>query len=614
MQYNYNGFVTEITSRLSLLSDWNKILYYGVYQRIVDMLAYTGEKLVYLAEFLYREAKWITAEKRESLVKLARWLGYIPYRKTGAIGTLICSADPTFGTMYAYTGKEVRIPRWNVFKNADGDLNTYCTADTFYSTGYVGSISIPVKEGIPKEFLYIATGVVNECIYIYSDSTDNDEIQIQIVDTDSNVLYDVQIVANLYLVNTISDYTCQIENTSGYTSIKICFGDGISAKKLEVGDRVLVKYVDTKGASGDITSSNVITLSASTLFDSANDPATLYFTNTEGIVGGSEIEDIESIRNNAPNKFQVGSLLASSDNWVSVLNSVSYVDKSRVWSIEELGGSITVSDQNIVFITAVSNTGDELTASQQEDVSLNYLIPKKCLTEVLSFQPLQKIYARFNIIAKIQTVQTFTVVTEAIKTALNTEYDILNTDFQQNIYESNFYRVIDSVSNIVYHTTEVYYMERDVDPLAGSQILISSFTSTETAVLDDQNYLVLDSFEIWIKRKIAGEWEAPLQIGSTSGITISGMNGYTISGGFVSYSTNTYSYTIDEIVADLTHAVYGIQNPGDSDDLGYILSICYKMEDGNITPLQQNSIRLPYFYQITDIDTDYIFTDLTYIS
>ena len=614
MIYTYNGLVTEIQSRLSLLSDWNKILYYGVYQRIVDMLAYTGEKLVYLAEFLYREAKWITAEKRDSLVKLAKWLGYIPYRKTGAIGTLQISADSTFNPAYTYAGKEIRIPRWATFIDVDNTLSVYATDNVFYYTGTVGDIDVAVKEGTPKEFLYIATGIVNETISLYSDSTDNDELQIWVVDSANGFLYDVNITSNLYLINNIVDYYCEIENSAAYDYIKIIFGDGINSKKLSSGERILIKYSDTKGSLGDITSSDAITVIKTTLTDEDNVVVTLYCTHADGIVGGTEIEDIESIRNNAPNLFQIGGILSSVENWMAAIDAAPYVNKSKVWTIESLGGSTNVSDQNLVYVTAVSNTGEDLTATQKTSLETDYILPKKCLTEIVSFETLQKVYARFDVTAKISANKTFSVVDLDIKDALNTQYDILNADFQQNIYESNFYRVIDAITDIVYHSSEIYYLEKDINPTMSNVRLLSSFIPPQTSDLDKQNWLLLNSFEIWIKRKIADVWQAPLQIASTTGVVISGMNGYTVSGGFVNYSTNQYSFLIVEIVADVTHAIYGIQNPGTADADGYVLYLSYKMEDGNTTPGQRNSIRLPWFYQITDIDQDFINTDLSYIS
>ena len=613
MQYTYNGIKLELQTRLSLMSSWNKVLFHSVYQRIVDLLAYTGEKIVYLAEFLYRESKWFTATKRNSLIVLGKWLGYTPYRKTGALGTLSLSADPTFNPLYTYVGKEVRIPRWHIFTDENNTLNTYCYENTFYRTGEIGSIEVPIKEGTPKQFLYIAKGEVDECIYIYSSNIDNSEVEVQIVDTDNNLLYTAEIVDNLYLINDTENYYCYIENSPDFDYIKICFGDGITSKKLTLNERVLVKYADTLGDQGNITSQDVITKIKTPLFDEDNLAVTLYVTNDDAITGGSEIEGIESIRNNAPNIFQIGNILSSITNWTSVINSASYVNKSKVWTVESLGGSTTVSEQNIVYITAVSNTGIDLTTSQKSDLLVNYLIPKKSLTEVVSFQPLEKVYIRFDITAKLNNTP-FSIMNENIINTLTENYGILYTDFQTNVYESNAYKIIDSVDDIVYHETELYYLEKYISPIVSNEKLLPSYTDTDTAILDDQNFLVEDSFEIWIRRKIAGEWEDPLQIGETSGVNITGLNGYTVNGGFVSYDTNQYSFTVQDIADDITEAVYGVSDPGDSDPLGYILYISYKMEDGNTPPKQQNSIRLPYFYQITDIDENFIDTDLSYIS
>ncbi len=450
MIYTYNGIKAELKDRLSLMSGWNKILFHSVYERIIDLLAYTGEKLVYIAEFLYRESKWFTATKRNSLITLGRWLGYTPYRKTGAIGSLVLSADSTFNPLYSYTGKEVRIPKWHVFTNENNTLDTYCYENTFYRTGEVGSISIPVKEGIPKQFLYIAEGIINECIYIYSSNIDNSEIEIQVVDSNNNFVYNVEITDNLYLINDTINYYCAIENSANFDYIKVCFGDGITSKKLNVGERILVKYADTKGDQGNITSQGVITKIKTPLFDEDNLAVTLYVTNNEAIIGGSEIEGIESIRNNAPNIFQIGTILSSLRNWVAVINSASYVNKSKVWTVESLGGSTTVSDQNIVYVTAVSNLGGDLTESQKNDLLINFLTPKKSLTEIVSFEPLEKVYIRFDITAKLNNTP-FSIMNENIIEALTNNYGILYTDFQTNVYESNAYKIIDSVDDIVYN-------------------------------------------------------------------------------------------------------------------------------------------------------------------
>jgi len=614
MIYTYAGIKTEVETRLSLMSSWNTTLYFGVYSRITDLLAYTASKLVYLADYLYNESKWIAATSKKSMLTMSKLLNYTPYRKVGAIGTILFSADSAMGAGYTYTGLEIFIPKWTKFTNTDKTVNVYNRYDTHYYTGTIGNLDILVREGIPKEFLYIATGALNETIYIYSSIIDNYEIELFIVDSTETVISDVVIVDKLYFINDTITYNCEISTSSNEEYISIIFGDGINSRKLIAGERVLIKYAETNGYSGNITSLNIINTVESILYDENGDVGTFYVKNSEGILGGSEAEDIESIRNNANNLFQIGQLLSSRENWIAAINSAPYVVNSVVWSIEELGGTISGSDQNIVTIVAISNTGTDLTTTQEDDLKLNYLYPKKSITEVVQFSTLEKIYARFNVVAKIIN-NTIAVNDANIKTTLTNAYGVLNTTFQSNIYESNFYSVINSITDLAYHETEIFYMEKNKEPVMPTTTLFASYTIFDQSISDPdtQSYMQTDSFEIWIKRKIANVWSAPVQIGQANGTSIDPVTTFTFSGDVLDYTYNTYAYSINEIVADITQTIYGVQNPGDADPLGYILYICYKMKDGNTPAGQLNSLRLPYFYQISDIDTDFVTTSLSYL-
>lgn len=645
MLYTYEGIKNEIKSRLSLMSHWNTTLYHGVYERIIDILAYTAEKIVYIVEFLFRESRWTTARLRKSVDIMSKLLAYTSYRKSGAVGILWLSGDPLFDPSYIWDQESVFIPKWTRFTDeATGTLNVYTTQNVTYFRNTVGNQDIPVREGEPKEFLYIAFGNIEERIQIFSDSIENNVIDIYIIDNDNNILTQVNIVSNLYLVNDVEGYSCEIINDPENQFITIVFGDGINARRLENKERVLIKYADTKGAEGDILSKGIINVFKEPVYNTLGQAILLFVANDDSIVGGSEIEDIESIRNNANNLFQVGNLLSSRENWIALINSAPYVVSSMVWSLSDIQESLDSAEQNIVYVTAVNSTGNTLTLAQQNDLMLTYIYPKKSLTEVVHFEQLQKIYIRFDIKGVI-TNRTQEIIRGEIADTIKEHYGVLNVQFQQNVYESNYIAVINQVKDLLWHSTELFYLEKDLAFTENFKIVLGSFTSDDTSVPQRQSFLMHETFEIWWRRKIDGEWQEAERLAYTKDLFNDPSQGQIfpeevlidlgevrdVEIGTILYPINQYSYHIEVLARDYSEApqpgdpsasppippdidyvkpgvgpLFGVRNPDEEDPNGYILYISYKMEDGTFGGNQRNNLRLPRFYQITDIDEAFV--------
>jgi hypothetical protein len=613
MLWTFDNIKTEMKDRLSLLSNWANTLYYGVYERIIDVIAYIIDKLIYIIEFYYRESSWSLAQRFESLATRCLLLSYNYHRKIGAVGNLLLSSDSNFSSSYVNTLNDVSVSRWTHFKNTTGTSNVFCTETTNYVRNTIGNQTIPVKEGIPRSYLYAAQGIANEVISLFPTNVtygiDNDDVDVFITQSDGTILYEVTVADNLYYIDDLTAYYCTVKNVPDFSKVLITFGDGVYAPKLSAGQYVLIKYADTLGDQGNIQSLNVINTIESTLYDVYGTDVTsqLYVKNNEAISDGLDFEDIESVRNNAPALFQAGFRCGSLADWKSIIDNVSYVYNSALWTINDVGGSTLASELNTVYITGVSNSGDDLTLAQQTDIELNYLREKKSPTETITWQALEKVYAFFDVNAKINNL-TSDVVTTQIKDAVDAEYGTLNTNFQTNIYESAYNSVINSVPTIVYHNTDLYHMEKNVPKTATNETIIPSYVGTDTAVLEDQVFLTSNSIKIWYKQKLANAWSTIKQIGASSGTIIYSYmpSSFTITGGTINYANNQYSYTIagSGLVPD-------IPNPGSTDPDGYLLYLSYQTKDGN--GLMNNCIRLPKKYQITDVDEDFVFTTISYI-
>lgn len=617
MDWSFNGIVIMLQNQLSLFSNWASIIYFGVYQRIIDVIAYGLYQLLYVAQFYFRESFWTTAQRIESLAKECFLLGYVPYRKQGAIGNIIISTDSGFSTSNINNLGNIIIPKWSIFQNTSGTSKVYSnTATTYYKTT-VGNQTVTVTEGTPKTYLYQAQGVSSEIIYLYASDTthgiENNNFDVYIADSAGNILQQVSVVENLYFISDLTSYYCTVTNAYDFAYVAITFGDGITVTQLQPNQYVLIKYAETSGDTGNIQSTGAITKIVSTLYDDlGNDLTTsLYITNTEEITGGTDFEDIESIRNNAPNLFQTGYRAGTHNDILAIIESAPYVQTAQTWTVNDIGGSTLLSDQNTNYVSVLTTDGNDVTNTEQTDLQTNYLAKKLALTDTITWQPLSMIYAFFQVTAKISNLTT-AQMSSIIKDTLYDTYNSLVVPFQQNIYESQYVTTISSIPYVVYHNTTLYNLEKNISKSVINGTIATSYTSSNTTDLTDQVLMVNDTFQVWINQKINNTWTGPWQIAYSSGTNLYNAmpNSFTITLGSVSPTTNQYTFALSSYTGSGVLET-GVQNPEDNNPNGYIVSIAYQTVDGN--GKNNNCIRLPYLYQITNVDQDFITTNISYI-
>jgi len=610
MTFDFDGIVNELEKKLSLMSQWKNILYFGVYRRLIDLIAYILEKLVYITEFYYREAIWSEAQLRESLIKICPLLQYTPHRTIAPYGSLELSADPNFSDNYIYTGTTVIIPKWTEFSDEDENLNVFSSEEVIYNSYTSGSASIPVKQGFPKEYIYTAKGHANETITIFSNKIENDIIEIFEVDNNNEIISEIEIVSNIYLENDLQNLKCEIRNKYDFSGIDIIFGDGVNTKKLEEDQKILIKYADTDGENGNIQERLKITKIKSTLYDAYENPVTLYVRNTEAIADGSAPEDIESIRNQAPLLFQTGFRCGNKNDWITILENHPLIHKAKVWTEEDLQEDSLGYNQNVVYGTAISKDGTDLTEEQKTIILRDYIKEKKSPTEFFLWKPLQTIGIQIRVEAKIINI-SFLEMIQKIKDIFTENYSLLNLEFKQPLYGSQANMILSTLENIVYHNTSYYYIETSLDlgAVVNNYTSLVSFTSNETDDQQEQIYFVPLTMEIWLKRKINYEWQDPIQIGmETASATIEGVNGFVFSNSSINHNTNTVSFICNTIAYNPFE--YGPSNPAETEEKGYLIYLIYKTQDG--LNRQSDSIRIPYFYQILNFMPEFAQFNLYY--
>lgn len=433
------------------------------------------------------------------------------------------------------------------------------TAETFTGSEkiYTGHLYIRVREGVPKEFLYTAQGLINEVITVVSNSIENDILDIDIVNNAGTVLASVTKTTEPYLINNLTNYYAEVLNASDFSKILIRFGDGIHTRKLTTGELVRIRYADTKGVDGDITSTHSITQINSTLLTAAGNVAALFVTNDDQISDGDTYETKDSIRAKSRALFDAGYRATSRTDWETIVNSYPAVAKSKVWTDYDLDDLTISPNANLVFITAISKDGGPLTINQETVISLDYLKDYRSLTDIVRFLPLQVVNVRLSIVATVRNVP-FTQVKSEVLAAMQAKYSSLNTDFKTNVYESNIVKTIDDTPNIIFHKTTVYHAEKSevidaIKPSVGSHVIIVSRTAIDEPDVLKQVLIIPLTVEVWLRRKVANVILPEKRIVKTNTIITSqldGDNNYTVAGGLVIYASNTVAWNITDILND----------------------------------------------------------------
>jgi hypothetical protein len=360
----------------------------------------------------------------------------------------------------------------------------------------------------------------------------------------------------LYFENDTVNYKCSIENFDDYTGIYVNFGDDRTSKKLSINDRVRIIYAETTGEDGNIESVNIITREVTPIIDSKGNELVdiIFVTNQQGITGGSDIPSIEHIKKVSGALYNSGYQLNNRASWEASIQDLSYIYKAKVWTELDLSdGVISLSaspNQNIHYVTAITTSGNALTVGEETSISQNILIPRKGPTDIISWQKLKKIGIRFVVDATITSDLSLPDTISKISTSISNEYDVLQLDFGEEIYQSNYIRVIDAIDNVIRHSTIAYYVDQDV-PM--QEVLLTFQVSKIAAVESDTSKQILvtnSTPEIWIRRKISDIWHDAIQIASSSGITVSGENTFNVSGN-VDYTNCQISYQCFDIISDI---------------------------------------------------------------
>jgi len=437
---------------------------------LLDVLAYNTHYNAMNTHVAMNESFLDSAQIRSNVVSRAKLLGYTPTSKTAStadITLVLRRKDDSINSTYV-------INRGDTFTSTIDDITyTFILLQDSQASVAVNASGIGT---FTFSNLLVSQGVLKSRKYGVDNSLTTQKFVIDDPDVDISTLlvkvYDTPNASSYNIYNRFTDFTSGLtgssliyyleENYAG--KYEIHFGNNSIGKQPGNQSVVELDFLSTRGPEANDATAFAHNGGADTTVDGTS----TIIVNSKS-AGGSEVEDIESIRFNAPLSFIAQNRAVTSDDYQTLVKQAfGAIDSISVW-----GGETNNPPQFGKAFISVKPTG-ALTLTREEKNSITSALQSK---RVLSIEPVvvdpEYTYLFFNVLFKYNS--SFTSLTQS---QMETKVRNLLTRFNESQLQnfdgvfrySQFLREIDSSDTAILNSTVRVYVYKDLLLTQGSTI------------------------------------------------------------------------------------------------------------------------------------------------
>jgi len=360
---------------------------------LLDVLAYNTHYNALYTNLAVNEMFLDSASKRNSVVSIAKMLGYLPRSSRAAQATVNIQITPTSVTPPPF----LVLDAGTAFTTTiDSQSYILYTRESFTSALVAGKYTftgVTLFEGTPLEYQF--TFQEGARYIIPNNQIDTSLLKVSVQEGS---------VAGAYTVYTFSNKITSVDATTRAYFLKevddglyeIYFGDDIIGYKPSNGNTVLVSYIRCN--EGKVNGASVFNMQG-TVANVGN----VVITTTSVASGGAAPESIASIKSNAPTNYSAQNRAVTAEDYKVILPQLySNIDAISVWGGEENDPPI----YGKVFITVKPITGETLTPETKLKIT-NELLKSK---NVVSITPeiIDAEFLRVNLTATVYYNPTIT--------------------------------------------------------------------------------------------------------------------------------------------------------------------------------------------------------------
>jgi len=415
---------------------------------LIDLLAYNTHYNGMLAHMLANENFIDTAIKRESVVSIAKALGYTPrsYLSSEANVTITITPDPS------YTDTNLTLSRDSVFTSVvnGSSYKFYPSEDITVAAQVINGVTkfifddVKIKEGVRVTNQFTVTAAAPQGPYIIPNenvdtSTIRARVQTSLQDTSITTWSKVDTL--LDIKNDSRVYWCE-EGIDGLSQLR--FGDGVLGKKLDVENVVIIDYLAGSGTTPNgaktFNTQSVVSGSAEVIEVTTSSPAS----------GGSIQETVDEIRFNAPRYNATRDrAVTESDYKTLILQSNPNIQSVSVWGGEKNDPPM----YGKVFISLNPIAGQIITEQDKDTIKNTIIDPKTPVAIIPEFVDPEYTYIQLEISSVFNPKETSLTkgqIEAEIKTQVDNYFNLSLNKLNKSFYYSRIHdRINNSLESII---------------------------------------------------------------------------------------------------------------------------------------------------------------------
>ena len=454
---DFQGIKTNFKSYLQSQDQFRDYNFEGAGLNVLlDLLAYNTYYNSFYLNMVAAEAFLPTAQKRNSVVNLAKSLNYTPRSVTSAsisgTATVTVTGSPTNVTIPAYTSFTGSVD--GVSYNF---LNTTSVIITPVSGVYSSAMSLKEGRYINRRYT-VNLNDPDQRFLIPNKNVDTATLAVSVLNssTDSTVRTFSKVTSLVEVVSTTRVYYIEEVEDEQY---EIKFGDDVFGVALDAGNIVVLEYLVSNGTLAN----DIQTL---TYTDAIAGVTLISFVSTDPATGGADRESINQIKFNAPKAYEAQNRVVTADDYKTLMLQQATVDSCVVWG----GEDNDPPTYGKVFIAVKPKVGDVLTATEKLNLINSVINPKKILT--ITTEIVDPEYTYIIIDATVKYLSDSTIMSPAeIKQLVINTIKTYNTDeinqFSKYFRYSKLSRLIDTTERSILSNVMSAQMRKEIDVQLG---------------------------------------------------------------------------------------------------------------------------------------------------